>query len=177
MKYNINDFKSNLRKKIDLEIDHTIKEIIMCLNLEDKFYGELNEGLHSFCEINITNNPSVRINTLLLTKIKNYVLVNYQNNNFVIKDETSLISFMEKLSVTVIEDTTNKKSQGHIQIGELDNRYKYNLKLNIPKDTRSIIDYKIVIERSLNNIIQKIFMLSYFELQMNSFTNKITNQI
>lgn len=177
MKFNSNDFTSDLRSKINLEIDKTIQEIMIRLKLEKKYYGELNEGIQNFCEVGITNNPSIRLNTLLLTKIANYVLVNYQNKNFVIKDEVALINFMENLSVIIREPKQEKKGQAHIQIAGIENKCVYNFQFNIPKNTVSLIDYNLVMETSINNIIQKIFMLSYFELQSKKNTSNIINKI
>lgn len=168
------DFSEQIQSKIKTEIDNSTYQIINFLELDNNYFDSIKEALNIFCEIKVTNNLSVKINSLLLSKANSYILLNHQEKNFILKEERDLIKILESINVVVEKSEEKDKVITYIKINESEKDFWYSIKFKTPKEIFGSINYYFIIKMTLNNLLQKIIILTYDELFKK---NKVINNI
>lgn len=173
------DFTKKLNKKVNVEIAEAAKNFILFSKYKDdenKLYIRIKSEIEDLLSFSIGNNRSIKINNFIISKFNDYMIVSYQGTSQIVKNENDFINVLNKLNMnSTIEEVQNKLKISFTVKSDLsDVKPKYNYNITLSEiNIKNKIKVDIALEPLINDLLKKIMLMSYFELNKINLKNGI----
>lgn len=162
-------FRSRFMNSCAIDIEQTTNSITKYLiaGSNESINKEMLNFINQSLSLTAAEEINIKILNLFLSVKDKYILINFENKNFVVQNEKEFIDFIQKLNISILrkENSNNKIVYAStLNLDSEESHYCYCSSISYLSGNE--LQDTLILSIHLNSLFQKILLSAYKELKL-----------